>query len=332
MPLKLYPPDTKARRPNWRIRGTYLGVRVERSSGSGERKVAAKILARIKDEIERGAFSTPGVVTFASAAALYMRNGGERRFLEPLLLHFGEKPLAAIDQQAVDEAAVSIYPTATPATRNRQVYSPVSAVLKVGGVTTPLKRPKGGRGAIRLHWLRPEEAFALLAAAEGQNPRFCALLTFLLYTGCRLAEALNLEPADLHLGEAFAYVRDTKNGQPRPVHLPPAVVAALANIDTSKRVFGWAKSGRLYTWLDAAARAAGVTIPPGIAFHIFRHTYGAWQRRYGKLDTSGLVATGAWKSRQAAAVYEHADVTESAKRADLFPTRAGFGRGGKAGA
>jgi hypothetical protein len=62
---------------------------------------------------------------------------------------------------------------------------------------------------------------------------------------------------------------------------------------------------------------------------VFRHTYGAWQRRYGKLDTSGLVATGAWKSRQAAAVYEHADVTESAKRADLFPTRSILGRGGR---
>ncbi len=332
MPLKLYPPDPQARRPNWRIRGTYLGIRVERSSGTGEKRVAAKMLAKIKDEIERGAYATPGVVTFAGAATLYMRGGGERRFMEPLLLHFGDKPLAAIDQQAVDAAAVSLYPNASAATRNRQVYSPVSAVMKVGGVTTPLKRPKGGRGAIRLHWLRPEEAFALLAAAEDRNPRFGALLTFLLYTGCRLNEALALTPADVNLAEAFAYVRDTKNGSPRPVHLPPSVVAILANLDTSQRIFGWHKSGRLYTWLDKAAAAAGVTIPPGIAFHIFRHSYGAWQRRYGKLDTSGLVATGAWKSRQAAAVYEHADVTESAKRADLFPTRAGFGRGGKVGA
>lgn len=330
MPLKLYPPKPTSKHPHWRVRGTYLGVRVERSTGTGERRVAAKFLAKIKDEIERGAFTTPGVVTFASAAALYMKSGGERRFIEPLLLHFAETPLPAIDQQAIDEAAVSIYPNATPATRNRQVYSPVSAILKAGGVTMPLKRPKGGRGAMRLHWLRPEDAMALLAAAEARNPRFGALLTFLLYTGCRLNEALHLTPADLHLGEAFAYVRETKNGSPRPVYLPPAVIATLANLDTSKRVFGWAKSGRLYTWLGEAEKASGVAIPPGIAFHVFRHTYGAWQRRYGKLDTSGLVATGAWKSRQAAAVYEHADVTESAKRADLFPTRAQFGRNGKA--
>jgi len=330
MPLKLYPPDTKAKRPNWRVRGSYLGVRVERSTGTGEKRLAIKALAKIKDEIERGAFATPGVATFASAAALYMRNGGETRFMEPLLLHFGETPLPAIDQQSIDAAAASMYPKASNATRNRQVYSPVSAVLKAGGVTMALKRPKGARGVVRLHWLRPDEAMALLDAADSANPRFGALLTFLLYTGCRLTEALRLTPADLHLTEAFAYIRETKNGSPRPVHLPASVVANLANLDLSKRVFGWSKCGRLYAWLDDAAKAAGVTIPPGIAFHLFRHSYGAWQRRYGKLDTSGLVATGAWKSRQAAAVYEHADVTESAKRSDLFPTRSKSGRSGKA--
>ena len=326
MPLKLYPPDQKTRRASWRIRGTHMGVSVDRSAGTGERKVAAKILAKLKDEIERGAYSTPGAITFASAAALYMRSGGEARFLEPLLLHFGETPLAAIDQRSIDEAAVSLYPTASPATRNRQVYSPVSAVLKAGGVEKALKRPKGARGAVRLHWLRPDDAFALLAAAEASRPRFGAMLTFLLYTGCRLQEALNLTPGDVHLSEAFAYVRRTKNGDPRPVHLPPAAVAALANLDMTKRVFGWHKSGRLYSWLTEAQEASGVTIPPGIAFHIFRHTYGAWSRRYAKLDTSGLVATGAWKSRQAAAVYEHADVSESAKGADMFPARAKSGR------
>jgi integrase len=330
MPLKLYAPDAKARHPFWRVRGTYLGVRVERSTGTGEKRIAAKALAKIKDEIERGAFATPGVVTFASAAALYMRNGGETRFMEPLLLHFGEAPLPAIDQQAIDAAAASLYPNASNATRNRQVYSPVSSVLKAGGVALPLKRPKGARGAVRLHWLRPDEAMALLDAADALNPRFGALLAFLLYTGCRLTEALRLAPADLHLSEAFAYVRETKNGDPLPVHLPPTVVAALANLDTTQRVFGWHKSGRLYIWLEAAAKAAGVTIPPGIAFHIFRHTYGAWMRRYGKLDTTGLLATRRWKSRQAASVYEHADASESSLRADLLPTRAQVGRGGKA--
>lgn len=316
--LKLYPP-APPKHTSWRIRGAYLGVTVDRSARTGEKRVALKALAEIKDDIERGAFAGKAVATFASAATLYMKAGGEKRFLTPLLVHFGETPLTSIDQQAVAEAAVTLYPNATPATRNRQVFTPVSAILKAGGATTALRRPKGARGEIRLHWLRPEEAFALLAAAEKRNPRYAALLTLLLYTGCRLNEALNLTPADLQLCEAFAFVRRTKNGLPRAVHLPPVVVAALANIDLTSRVF-WTKTGRLYTWLNKVAQEAGVIIPDGIAYHIFRHTYGAWMRRYQKMDTTGLVATGAWKSRVAAAVYEHADVTEEARKADNLPT------------
>jgi integrase len=56
-----------------------------------------------------------------------------------------------------------------------------------------------------------------------------------------------------------------------------------------------------------------------VAFHVFRHTWGAWMRRYGGLDTSGLVETGAWRSRQAAAVYEHAVQSEEARKADALP-------------
>jgi integrase len=249
-----------------------------------------------------------------------MQAGGERRFLEPLLKHFGAKLLAQVTQADIDAAAVALYPSASPATRNRQVYSPVSAVLKHAQVTTPFKRPKGARGESRLCWLKEQEAFALLAAARARHARFGALCTFLLYTGCRLSEALRVKPADIDLTQSYVYVGKTKNGEPRPVHLPPAVVAEIANVEPGKRtVFGLSKAGRLYELLAESAATAGVMIPDRVAFHIFRHTYGAWMRRYGKLDTSGLVATGAWKSRQAAAVYEHVDVSEEAMKANLLP-------------
>lgn len=252
----------------------------------------------------------------------YVQGGGEDRFLEPLMTHFGNKLLAGLGQADIDSAATILLPEATPATRNRQIYTPVSAVLRHAGIKIELQRPKGGRGAQRLHWLRPEEAWKLLEGAAAARPNFGALCTFLLYTGCRLSEGLNLEPADVHLAEAYAFVRETKNGDPRPVHLPAVVVAALANFQWGKkRVFGLSKSGRLYELLEKAEKKSGVAIPDGIAFHIFRHSYGAWMRRFGGLDTSGLVETGAWKSRQAAAVYEHVEASEEAKKADLLPVK-----------
>jgi len=42
-------------------------------------------------------------------------------------------------------------------------------------------------------------------------------------------------------------------------------------------------------------------------------------RRDGGLDRSGLVGTGAWRSRAAASRYEHLDATEEAEKANLLP-------------
>jgi integrase len=321
MPLKLVPP--RPGNPNWQIRGSYLHVkRLFRSSGTPERKVAEQALKKLKRDIESGAFAQEAGPTFAGAVTSYLRAGGDDTFCRRLLEHFQMTPLARITQAAIDAAADALYPDSGPATRNRAVYTPVSAILKHAGVETKLKRPKGARGKLRLHWLRQEEAFALLAAAEALEPRFGALLAFLLYTGCRLSEGLRLKWKDVDLQASFAYVSDTKNGDPRPVFLPPVVTAALANLEkTHATVFGYTKGRLLYEMLDRAEKASGVTIPDGISFHIWRHTYGAWLRRYAGMDTSGLVATGAWKSKQAASIYEHAEFSEEATKAALLPVR-----------
>lgn len=324
MPLKLVDPRP-GRSPNYTIRGTYLRVYVDTSTGTSERKTALKALEKIKRDIERGAYAPAGTPTFASAALAYMNAGGDRRFLKPLLLHFGETPLDEVAQQAIDMAAAALYPNGTAATRNRQVYTPVSAILRHAGAPLDLRRPKGAQGQQRLSWLAPEAAGALLDAAAECDPEFGAFLTFLLYTGCRLSEGLNLLAADVDLQRATAFVRETKNGAPRMVHLPPIAIAALANLNVghAEYVFRFGKNGRLYTWFKEVCAKAGVPLGPRDGFHMLRHTYGAWMRRHAGLDTSGLVATGAWKSRNAAALYEHADVTEEARKADLLPVRRG---------
>lgn len=321
MPYKLVPPKA-GRWSHWRIRGTEVGVYVDRTTGVTSRRDAQRILAEWKAEAQRQAIAPRSKGTFAEAAIAYMEAGGERRFLTPLLKHFGDVPLARIGQAEIDAASAALYPSATAATRNRQVYSPMSAIMKRAGIVAPFKRPKGAQGTPRLTWLRPEEAMRFLEAAEAVDARFGALCCFLLYTGCRLSEALRLKWSDVNLEESFAYVGRTKNGEPRPVHLPPSAIAGLLYLPKDGRsVFGLSKCGRLYQMLERAEKASGGQRQDRVAFHIFRHTYGAWMRRYSGLDTTGLVATGAWRSRQAAAVYEHAVTREEARKADLLPTR-----------
>ena len=322
MPLKLVAPR-EGKSPNFTIRGTYLGQYVNRSSGTGKRALALQALKKIERDIERGEFAERDEPTFASAAAAYMKAGGDRRFLKRLLEHFGDTPLTKVDQAAIDVAAATLYPNASSATRNRQVYTPCSAVVRGGGVSLDLRRPRGSGGTKATAWLWPEQAEAIFTEAEKIDQEFAALLIVLCYTGMRLSEALGLTWNDVRLQDGFAYVPDTKNAEPRAVFLPPVAVAALGNLErriSSTRVFRFAKSGHLYSLLRTAAIKAGVELPERSAFHIFRHTYATWMRRYGGLDTKGLVATGAWKDRKSADRYEHVQVSEEARKALLLPT------------
>ena len=153
---------------------------------------------------------------------------------------------------------------------------------------------------------------------------FGALLVLLCYTGLRLSEALGIEIDLLRLRENFIYVRRTKNAEPRAVHIPKRVIDRLQAIPAGlnrpgARLFRFHKSGHLYSLLTAAAARASITLPERQAFHLLRHTYGTWMRRYGGLDTRGLVGTGAWKDRKSAERYEHVVTSEEARRSDLLP-------------
>src|SRR3981189_2030229 len=135
MPLKLRPPRA-GKTPNHEIRGTYLGVRVEVSSGTHKRSVALKQSREIEECIEEhGQYPAPepkprsGEPTFLSAANAYMQAGGARRYVAPLIKHFREKLLSEIDQTAIDDAAITLYPHVVPATQNCYVYTPVSAIM-----------------------------------------------------------------------------------------------------------------------------------------------------------------------------------------------------------
>ncbi len=327
MPIKLIPPR-KGFTPNYYGRGTYLGIFVNRSTGSDRKPVARKVIAKWEHDIERGCFDAGAEPTFLSAATAYMRvNASNDRSLKKLIVHkpLADLPLSQVTQTAIDDAAAVLFPEASAATRNREVYTPISAVLKQAGIERPLKRPKGSRGRELTGWLWPEQAQALIAAAYKKDAEFGLLCLFLLLTGLRLSEGARHFTCDrLRLSESYAFIPRTKNGEPRPVFLPPDLVAALANHPRglergTEPVFRFHKGGRLYDRLAEAATAAGVALPERQAFHIFRHTYGTWMRRYGGLDTRGLVGTGAWRSEQSASRYAHTVVSEDAQKAALLP-------------
>jgi len=318
---------------NWIIRGTLRGCRVEESTGVADRKVAEEILAKRQAEIlTESVYGKLVTRTFAHAAESYLKNGGNPRFLLPVLDHFGTTPLRSIDQHALDTGAKKLFPKGSPATLNRQFYTPASAVLyhgaRQGWCTKPIiQRPKQPPGRVR--WLEPDEANRLIDAC---SPHLSPLVTFLFYTGARLSEALYLDWRNVDLERCHVQFLKTKNGEARGMVLHPRVVSALAALrhregavfrtpGTKRDPIGkpYAKredaGGQIKTAFKGACERAGIT---EFTPHDCRHTWATWTYRKGH-NLGALQQLGGWKTLSMVMRYAHTNVAEHASIINSLP-------------
>ena len=339
MPLKLV---QRHGSPFWYIRGSVRGVRVDESTGLSDRAAAEEVrIHREHQVLTQSIHGDPAVRTFAEAALSYMAAGGERTHLDPILAHFGEKTLLArVGQAQIDAAAAKLLPRASAATRNRQVYTPISAVLhhaaRLQWCARPVIARPRGHDAERMRWITHDEAERAIAAAA---PHLAPLIVFLLSTGARLAEALYLEWADVDLQRGHVVFRPTdargiKTGEARGVPLPPRAVAALANLPWDREGFVFRrpagkirKTGR--RWIPYATRDgkgggqvktawAGMLKRSGLADftpHDCRHTWATWHYLANR-DVGALMRLGGWKSPAMVFRYTHVNA------ADLAPSQA----------
>ncbi|TNB46451.1 site-specific integrase [Martelella lutilitoris] len=312
---------------NWYLRGTIRGVTVDETTGTDVWERAEEIRIRREAEIlDRSIHGKRKTATFLEAAVKYMEAGGETRFTGPVANHFGTTPLSKIDQDAVDRAAIKLHPKGSPATRNRQVYTPVSAVMtfaaKRGLCERVLfERPKQAPGRVR--WLAPEEAERLIAACSSHLK---PLVIFLLYTGARCSEALYLDWRNIDLARAHVSFEDTKNGEDRGVPLHPRVLSALANLEYRDGPVFRRPDGRPYevkeesggqikTAFKGACRRAGIS---DFTPHDCRHTWATWHYAANR-DLIALQKLGGWKSERMVLRYAHVNVANYSASINALP-------------
>lgn len=357
---KLAPPRA-GKTTFWYVRGTYLGIKLDDSTDTRDERTAKTVLATWKRQAERGEFRRkrdvappePEVVTRPDACVAYQRANGPCKYLAPTLKPWERKPVSTIDQIAIDELAAELYPDTKASTKNRQLYTPVSAALKHVGIEKEIKRPKGWRGKKSQSWLEYDKVQAVLDAAYEIEYEFGLFLHHLAYTGQRLSEALNIRLRQLHLERAFVYLGDSKTGEPRGVHLPPHLVQAYRHApprgvrlsvkgrrwrrgeggrsptdagvpflkrDPETKLFRFHVGGSLRKKLKMALAMAGLRMPRREGgFHLFCHTYGTGMTVHAKLDSEGLTRTGRWKDAASTGRYRHSQASEEARRADLLP-------------
>jgi integrase len=329
----------------WTISGTVAGQRIRLRPSSNNKRLAEEEAAAIEARLLREAWHGPkaGARTFGEAALSYAeaipRAAGTLRRLARLVDALGPNtPLAEIDQDAVARARDKLLnPGASQATYTRGIITPLRAVLNhaadLGWCNPPrIKAPRQPEG--RTRFLLPAEAECLIAAAA---PHLKPLLIFLLCTGARMSEALELEWRDVDLVGGRAIFWQTKSGKRRVATLPPRAIAALAELPHREGHVFRSRSGNPYwssdrnaggqiktAWRGAFKRSG---LDPQLTPHDLRHTWASWHYALHK-DLLRLKQDGGWSSVELVERYSHLMPEGSAASIQSFlepPQHTGIG-------
>ena len=279
--------------------------RVERSTRSRDKTVAQAIAAQWEKEyIESAYLKTTSTPTFAAAALTYMETTGKTGFMAPLIDHFGpDITLEEIDQDEIMEAARTLYPGRKAATINRQVFTPVIAVMTLARYQHNLTRPTGHNRSDPV--AIPDDAWFQRVLPQC-NDDLAALIVFLTLHGRRLGEALALSGRDIDLERREVLIVQTKADKPILVPLAREFIAQLVRLE------GWQDRAPLfgYHWrktvcydLKLACKRAGA--PYYTTKALGRHAFASRLLREG-YSLKHVQEAGGWASiRVPAKHYAH---------------------------
>lgn len=285
----------------WHYRGTVAGRRLRGTCGTSDKGLAQRIAAESEAREWKRHLDGPAAhVTFAQAAIAYRQAEKPTRFLAAIEDHWRDTRLTDITAGAIRQSAIQLCPKGKGATRNRQVIVPTCAIINHAaklGWCQPVKPDRFDVDAASKPYATAEwvDAFAAQARADSL-PHLAALCLFMFGTAARLGEAVRLTWADVDLHRRRVVLTGQK---PKPwsreAHLPPPVLAALANIGGNRKpdelVFGYAGGGSVkYTWDNVVTRAGIARMTP----HSCRHGFATAALRAG-LDPKTVAKLGGWK-------------------------------------
>lgn len=298
----------------------------ERSLGTLSRREGAKLVEDwYREALEEASrpIDERKPLTFAEVALTYMRTNGRTPFLTPILERIGNTPVRDINQQTLTDLADSIYPGCTPATINRQIFTPVIAALRLSSgdntyAMPKLTRPKGHDSlpdldVPNLDWYR-----AVLPVA---NPWLRAFLIVGWLHGPRPGELLSRRKEHFNATAGTLLIHATKTGKKHIVNLADparAALMAIPDLDVTKCIrvgesgkrtprlsrgklgslFGTHTKSCMRKWLMAACKEAEVRyhMPKEAGRHAFAtHNLEdgkslAWLKSAGRWDTIKIPA------------------------------------------
>lgn len=287
------------RRPGgkvWHYRGTVDGRRLRGSTRTTDKARAQRIAADKEAKHWKGRLDgLAAVLTFATAVTLYQRAGKPTRYVLKMLDYWKETTVKDITAGAIRQAAITLYPNATAATRNRQVIVPTQAIINHAAESELCQPIKVRRFPVETKVKIPASWTWVAAFMSASSPHLGALACFMFLTGARISEALSLTWTDVDLGARTALIKQTKIGAERRAHLPAVLIAALANIPHREgTVFRYSSRDTAKPPWRNACKRAGIE---QLSFHACRHGFATTALQKG-IDVITVTKLGGWKSPQ----------------------------------
>src|SRR5262245_51647528 len=293
MPLKLY-----KRGKIWHYRGTVTGRLLRGSTKTASKETAQRIAANREQSAWKGHLDPQSALTFAQAAMLYRQAQKSDRFLRKIEDYWRDTPIREITPGAIRAAAISLYPTASPATRNRQAIVPTQAIINHAAEHELCPHTRVTRFEIKRKAKEPASwEWVQAFMAHAKKPNLAALACFMYLTGARISQALAVQWSDVDFQARKVLIRATQKGDDdRRAHMPSELIAALANIpgDRIGQLFGFKSRGNCRTQWAGAIRRAGIK---KLSYHACRHGFATGLLDQG-VSPITVAKRGGWKSAQ----------------------------------
>jgi integrase len=317
-------PDTGALQITGYIKGY---GRVRQNASTADPRLADEEAKALQLQLLRGQWhgERRGVRPLSDAVTSYLkadeRNERTKSFLMRIARALGDPPLASINQQTINQLRDTVMrPGVKGSSVSRTLIAPLRAVLihanAQGWCDVPkFVMPRQTQG--RTKFVRPDQMELLIAAAARHLQ---PLLSFLVTTGARMSEAIELDWDDLDLQAKRVNFWKTKSNKPRlDLELPMRAVLALAALPhrqgavfLTDRDLPYADKGRngggqikggFQGALDRANQN-GAGIDPDLTPHDLRHTWASWHYAVHK-DLLLLKRDGGWSSVLLVERYAH---------------------------
>ena len=289
-----------------------------RTSGGAE-AFAERFLA------ERARRRVPGrgeTVGFETAATHYKAakphlSKHDIKLINAIAAHLGNVDCRTVNHAMLVDAANSLRPAGSNATKNRKVISPAAAVLHYAAEQEWCDDRRFSKFSVSAKSTREaaaDETMALLIANCEAPPRtkqtgrkadhqlaYKKLLLVMLYElGLRIMDTLRIERGNIDLTTGRVRVRVSKTDDWASLAMSPILVSMIANLPGAGRLFPWSTTRGVYGWLTPLTKRLGVIYTP----HMSRHAL-ATAASDANIPDKKAAELGVWRDPRSLHRYQH---------------------------